>query len=231
MSHVMVAVVGPDSDVSDVLFLGLARFPAKKVVLLFEPRFQRKSESLQKKLATSGVPADLLPLDCLTFEAVFESVARLNEGVGNDKLILNVDVDHQSSCIMLSAAFVNGVQAIGLSNGAVIAYPIMKFSYYHALSERKSQMLRYLVKQDGVDSLESFSKALGMSLPLVTYHVHGSKQKPGLVTLGLADVSRQKGRVSVRPTALGRLIVQGLVCVDDEKKKGSRGRSAESRRG
>ncbi|MBI4361481.1 hypothetical protein HY572_06970 [Candidatus Micrarchaeota archaeon] len=219
MANVMVAVVGPDSDVKDVLELGLQRFPSRKIVLLFEPRHQRKAESLQVALSQSNVRADLVGLDCLTFETVFESVARLSEGAGGDRLILNVDADHQSSCIMLSAAFVNGVQAIGLSDGAIIAYPIMKFSYYHALSERKSEMLRFLVSRGGVDSLESMSKALSMSLPLVTYHVHGSNQKPGLVTLGLVDVARHKGRLSVRPTALGNLIVQGLVCVEDEKRK------------
>ncbi|MDP2717362.1 MAG: hypothetical protein Q8P02_01325 [Candidatus Micrarchaeota archaeon] len=222
METVLACVIGSDHDALDVLRRSLFDFPAGRVALLCAAPFAPKAEKIKASLMRDRIAADLVLLDGLSFEDLFSAVARIRDAFAEKKLLLSVDTDNATSCIMLSAAFVNGVQAIGLVHGCMVAYPIMRFSYQNALSERKVRLLCFLVANNGADTLESISAALGMSLPLVTYHVHGTPEKPGLEKLGLVTTSKSKGRVRVTPTQLGRLIDQGHVPLPQDKRKKSR---------
>ncbi len=209
----LACVIGPDSDALDVLRRSLSDFPARRVALLHSDAFNRQAGRVQTALSRNGVAADLVRVDGLSFESLFSAVSCLAEAHASDRLLLSVDTDHATSCIMLSAACGNGVQAIGLVHGCMVAYPIMRFSYQNALSDKKMALLSFLVQRNGANTLESISAALGMSMPLVAYHVHGTPEKPGLERLGLVSTARAMGRVKVTPTQLGRLIDQGQVLV------------------
>ncbi|MFH1107063.1 MAG: hypothetical protein V1787_04150 [Candidatus Micrarchaeota archaeon] len=218
LHYVVVSIVGSDSDAADALYAGLRDFPADKVVMLSEPKDQPRAERIKKDLEKFKVPAVIENLESgVSMEEVFGRVAAVRDRELGKRLVVNIDTDYKSSCIALSAAFVNGIQAIGLSEGSIIAYPIMKFSYYTALSEKKLMLLRLISDRNGVKSLEELSKAADMSLPLATYHVRGTRDKPGLEELGLVETFRNKGRLEVNLSALGRLIIKGRVDISADK--------------
>ena len=215
---VVISIIGGDGDAAGVLYAGLREFPAEKVVLIFEEKDTAKAEKIRKDLERFKVPAAFEAVARRTsMEEVFGRMAMIKEREQGKRLLLNIDTDYESSCVALSAAFVNGVQAIGLKEGKVIAYPIMKFSYYTALSDKKLMLLRLIFDRNGVKSLDELGKAAGMSLPLATYHVRGSREKPGLEELGLVETNRNRGRLEVNLTALGRLIIKGRVDINTDK--------------
>jgi len=216
----MVAIIGDDSDAPDVLYRGLREFSSDRVVLLSEAKHASRSEGIKKDLERMKIPVTTESLSSrVSMEEVFSRFARINERETGNKIIVNVDTDYQSSCIALSAAFVNGVQAIGMMQDNIIAYPIMKFSYYNALSDKKMTVLQSIAKRGEYDSLESISRELKMSLPLVTYHIRGTRDKPGLEELGLVETRRNRGKIITTLSPLGRLIVNGLVEVKKEEKR------------
>src|SRR3989344_7038440 len=220
MRSTMVAIIGDDSDAPDVLYRGLREFSSVRGVLLSEAKHASRSEGIKKDLERMKIPVTTESLSSrVSMEEVFSRFARINERETGNKIIVNVDTDYQSSCIALSAAFVNGVQAIGMMQDNIIAYPIMKFSYYNALSDKKMTVLQSIAKRGEYDSLESISRELKMSLPLVTYHIRGTRDKPGLEELGLVETRRNRGKIITTISPLGRLIVNGLVEVKKDEKR------------
>ena len=55
-----------------------------------------------------------------------------------------------------------------------------------------------------------------MSLPLVSYHIHGNRKSEGLKELGLVETKEVKGRVEVTITMLGRLLLKGYITQKEE---------------
>ncbi len=216
---ISVAIVGRDDDAASVLYLGLKSFPADKVVLIATPEHEPACKAMEKELQRFHTPVDLRRINSYSFEEIFRALAEIREVYAGKRIIVNVDTDYRASCIALSASFVNGVQAIGVVDDAVIAYPVMKFSYYNALSDRKLLLAKIVAERGRTDSLEELSRKSGMSLPLVVYHVRGSKSKPGLEQLGLVETHREKGRLAVEITPLGKLIIAGYVSTPDPRDK------------
>jgi len=95
----------------------------------------------------------------------------------------------------------------------VMLLPILKFSYYRLIPERKLNILKFLkTEPDCCSSLEELSRRLKMSLPLVSYHINGSAKAEGLVSQGLVEVHiGPHGRTQVILTEMGRLIAEGLI--------------------
>lgn len=210
MNTVMIGVIGSDADALEVLYQGLKEFPAQKVVLITDSRNEFKAFEAKRDLEKIKLDAVVVKSVLNSFEELFSTIAQI-KSENSDRLVLNVDCDYGSSCIMLSAAFVNGVQAIGLLNNEIIAYPIMKFSYYTAITEKKMAILRLVAQRGRINSLEEISQAIKMSLPLVTYHIRGSREKVGLEELGLVATKRVKKTLQVELTPLGRLLLKGSV--------------------
>jgi hypothetical protein len=223
MKSAMIAIVGNDKDGADVLYRGLREFSSDKVVLLAESADMPSAEKIKHDLEKLKVPVVIESLQKRTsMEEIFSRFARIRDREAGNKIIVNVDTDYMSSCIALSASFVNGVQAIGVLDDKVIAYPIMKFSYYNALSDRKMMLLQTIAKKGTFESLESLSEEVKMSLPLVTYHVRGAREKPGLEELGLIETKRNRGKIITNLSPLGKLIVNGMVDLKPEEKKKKR---------
>jgi hypothetical protein len=221
--YISIAIIGADDDAADALYAGLREFPAEKIVLVCEAKDMQRAEKIKKDLEKFKVPTAIESVGSkASMEEIFAKVASIRDREQGKRLLINVDTDYSSSCVALSAAFVNGIQAIGLSEGAIIAYPIMKFSYYTALSDKKLMLLRLIYDRNGVKSLEELSKAANMSLPLATYHIRGTRDKPGMEELGLVETLRNKGRLEVTLSALGRLIIKGRVEMkpQDDRKAG-----------
>lgn len=91
--------------------------------------------------------------------------------------------------------------------------PVLKFSYYRLLPERKLAILNFLKTQpDCCASLEDLAERTKMSLPLVSYHVNGNSKAEGLLTMGLIETQLgQRGKTQVMLTELGRLLAEGVI--------------------
>jgi DNA-binding transcriptional ArsR family regulator len=88
----------------------------------------------------------------------------------------------------------------------------MKFSYYRMIPEKKMKILKFLESQkEYISSLDTLSKELKMSLPLVSYYVNGNPKTEGLKQMGLVDTKIRKGRVTVSLNTMSRLLLQGYV--------------------
>ncbi len=145
------------------------------------------------------------------WEAMFEHVAESQKR--QEELIFCVSTgDKYTSCIAVSAAFVNGIKAVGVNNGDVQMLPIMQFSYHKQLSERKRELLQVIHEEpDCCGSLDELSEKTGLSKPLISYHVNGNLKSDGLEDLGLVATRKVNGRKEIMLTTQGRLLVKGYV--------------------
>ena len=106
----------------------------------------------------------------------------------------------------------NGLKAISVNDNSTKLLPILKFNYYSLISDKKMDIIKFLFNEKTCcSSLEQLSKRTGMSLPLISYHINGNLKSQGLKDMGLVTTDENKGRISVKLTLLGRLLVQGYV--------------------
>ena len=92
-------------------------------------------------------------------------------------------------------------------------FPVLKFSYYRLLPEKKLGLIKFLKSQpDCCGSLEDLSVRTKMSLALISYHVNGNAKVEGLVSQGLVEVHQGPGgRTQIMLTELGRLMAEGFL--------------------
>ncbi len=206
----LIAVVGNDKDSWQAIEQGLQALPVQKAYLLTNKASLLNAGAIGQRLSKNKIAAKVIETDINSIESLFSTVSEIKNSAGDEKLVVNIESDYRTSCLMLSAAFVNGLQAIGILDNEVMAYPIMKFSYYTALSDRKHKLLQ-IINSETIPSLEFLAKKAGMSLPLATYHVRGTRQKPGLEELGLVETSKNGKKLGVSATPLGKLMAKGYI--------------------
>lgn len=210
LRSVVIAPVGPYMD---ALYLGIRDFPTQKVYLISSPEGLATALTARENLERFKIPAEILQIRGNLWEATFELIARIKERVGETEVIVNVATgDREMRCAATSAAFVNGLRAVSVIGEETMTLPVLKFSYYQLLSDRKIDILRTLfLEKDSACSLDDLSRKMKMSLPLLSYHINGTTKTHGLKQLGLIETSEEKGRMRITLTSLGKLIVKGYV--------------------
>lgn len=214
------ATVGSDPE---PVLIQMRDYPVSKLILLTTKKDHRTAAGVKKTIEPLNVPVDIYLLegdDVLmeTLNVVGEVVA--NEGKTYDDVILNVSSGEKMlTCSALSAAFVNGVKAIGIMDGSPFQLPVLKFSYTELVSQPKRRILEALEKVGGeVDSLNHLAELAEMEKSLLSYHVRGGRDSKGLQPLGLVAVERgQQGRLSISLTEMGKIMLIGRVLRDDEE--------------
>ncbi len=206
----MIAPVGPYLD---ALYLGIRDFPTEKVYLIAAPESLKEAMAARESLEKFKIPAEILQIRGNLWEETFEIIAKIRERVKEREVIVNVATgDRDMRCAATSAAFVNGLKAISVMGDETMILPVLKFSYYRLLSDRKMDILRTLhIEKDCCASLEEMSNKMKMSLPLLSYHINGTMKTEGLKQLGLVETVEEKGRVKVALSTLGKLLVKGYV--------------------
>lgn len=208
MKYVFIAPVG---DNIDALFIGVRDFPTEKVVLLAPANRTSEAQRAKKELEKFHIPCQIFEIKGNVWEEMFKKIAELKEQEKGKNIIVNTATgDRTTTCAATSAAFVNGLKAVSVEGNQTMMLPVLKFSYYKILTEKKLTLLKLLNKESPL-TLEELSKRTHMSLPLLSYHVHGNLKSEGLVSLGLAEVQEEKGRVLLSPTMLGRLLIKGYI--------------------
>lgn len=205
MKYTLIAPLGEDWE---NLYIGIREFPIRKIILIAS----RDSAAMVTKALTGlekfKVPVEVIEIRGDMFEEFFRILSEIK--AREENTIINVaSGDKVSACIALSAAFVNGIKAFGVKDGNPMLFPVLKFSYYTLISDRKIKILQALQRKDAL-SLEELSKAVNMSAPLISYHLHGSTKTEGLLSLGLVEIT-EEGSKRVRLSTLGKLLLRGYI--------------------
>jgi len=210
MKHIVVAPVGEQIE---NIFVGLREFPTEKIYLLSTPKHLERARQTEKDLEKFRIPVSIVELGENMYEELFKTVNRIKNADAGKNIIINVSTgDRNMQCAATSAAFVNGVKAFHVDGSEAMMLPILKFSYYRLLTDKKMSILKTInEQQDCCASLEQLSQRTKMSLPLISYHLNGSKKSEGLDEMGLVDLEEISGRIKVSLSSLGRLLVKGYV--------------------
>ena len=211
MGNIVIAPVGSNVE---AVFVGIREFPTEKVILIATSDRMELAEKTKKELDRFKIPTEIREIKGDVWEGTFQAVADIKFIEKGKEIIVNPSTGDSggAGCAACSAAFVNGLKEISVSNNKTTMLPIMKFNYYSLISDKKKEIMQFLHKEkDCCSSLEMLSKRTGMSLPLISYHVNGNLKSKGLKDMGLIETTENKGRVSVNLTVLGRLLVKGYV--------------------
>jgi hypothetical protein len=206
-----IATVG--EDIIPIL-VGIRELPVTKLILLYTEDAQSQVRDLERKLADVMVPVEAHLVQGDPIVGVMEIVAAIlkEEILKYDEIFLNVSSGSKMlSCAGLSAAFVNGIKAIGATEKGIFHLPVLKFSYAELISEPKLQILRALQALHGnADSLVDLEAKAHVEKSLLSYHIRGGRESKGLEELGLVKVDRREyGKLSIHLTELGRLVLVG----------------------
>jgi len=210
MKNIIIAPVGENID---ALFIGIKEFPTERIYLISPKDMTIEANRVKKELARFSIPAKIMEIKGDLWEGTFEAIAEIKKIEKDRNLVVNVATGNTDNrCAATSAAFVNGLKAFSIHNQEVMLLPVLKFSYYKLLTDRKLKILQLLAKDKTCcGSLENLSKKTKMSLPLISYHVNGNLKSEGLKDLGLVETVEQKGRIRIGLTTLGRMLVKGYI--------------------
>jgi predicted transcriptional regulator len=207
--YVMVAPVGRNAN---NIFVGIRDFPTEKLILLSTEKHAKVTHKVKKDMEKFRIPVKVVDIKGNPWENLFEKIAKIKKIEGDNMLINTSSADRTSQCALTSAAFVNGVKAFSVENNETMLLPILKFSYYKILTDKKMEILKLLYAQSNCcSSLDELSKKSKMSLPLTSYHVNGTLKSEGLKDLGLINVDEGKGKTAVKISTMGRMLIKGYV--------------------
>ena len=210
MKNIVVAPMGSNLD---ALFIGIREFPTEKIYLIVDENKINNAERAKKDLERFKIPVEIVTFKGDLWEEIFKNISWIKERERNKNVLVNVATgDRDETCAAISAAFVNGIRAFSVTDGKPMLLPVLKFSYYKLLTDKKMEILRVLRKfENCCSSLEELSEKTKMSLPLMSYHINGNVKSEGLRKLGLIESEEKKGRIQVKLTTLGKLLVDGYI--------------------
>ena len=208
MGHVVVAPIG---DNIQALFVGMKEFPTEKAILITPKKYVKDAEKVKRQLSEFTIPADIIEIEGNIMEEMFRTFRSICAAYDPDKLLVNIaSGDRISTCAALSAAFANGIKAVGVMDGKAMLLPIMRLSYYHELTENKLRLLKAL-EGKGFVSLQDLSKKVNMSISLLSYHINGNYHSKGLRGFNLVDVREEKKSLLISLNPVGNLLARGYL--------------------
>jgi DNA-binding transcriptional ArsR family regulator len=205
-------IVAPLGEDLGSIYTAMREFPTEKIYLLSTGKHREKVDELRAVADKLKIEVHVIDIKGGLLEGMFKSFAQVKSAVDEDSLLVNVSSgDNLENCAALSASYVNGLKAMAVMDDKLIMLPVLKFSYYRLLPERKLAILKFLKDQpDCCSSLEDLGERTKMSLPLASYHVNGNSKAEGLITMGLVETHiGPRGKTQVMLTDLGKLIAQG----------------------
>ncbi len=205
----------------EAISAGIRNFPVHKLVLLCYTLDEQNADDYAKRLrSVLGMPVTIALVE--KENVIRDTMERVSEvlnmhGKEFQQVLVNVSAgDKLIGCAALCAAFINGIKAFGTdASGAPMLLPVMKLSYSEIISDAKLSILKAIDGAGGVvESLEQLEQVSGYGKPLLSYHVMGSRDSKGLADLGLLEVEKgERGKISAKLSALGKLLVAGNAAV------------------
>lgn len=208
MNKILVAAVG---DQPEAVYPALKEFTFEHAHLLTHPYYQKQADQLKADLDKFNIPYTQKEISDNIWEDVFVNVADFaSHSKKPEHIVVHAGIgDRQMQCAATSAAFVNGLKAVNGNGKAVFGLPVLRFSYYNAINDRKKAILETL--KTHMKSLQEISKELKISLSLLSYHVHGNRKSEGLLEMGLAELSEKDSQQYLALTSMGRLLLKGVI--------------------
>jgi hypothetical protein len=206
-------IVAPAGENLDALYAGINEFSAERVILITTPENTHHAKTAKKELETFKIPVELKPIsNSELIEGMFQAVAEIKNTFKDKEVLINVSTGTmEANCGAICAGYVNGMKAFVVEKNKVKLLPIMKFSYYCAISERKLSILKALARKTCSEGIDALAKDIKMNLPLLSYHINGNDKSEGLKRLGLVETRDIKGKTQVCLTVLGKLLVRGYI--------------------
>lgn len=202
-------IIAPLGGKSDTLFVGIREFPTEKVILIPEEGKLKEADKVKEELEKFKIPVEIEELKDATLESMFEVINHIRAKEKGKQLAINLGpASKMMSCSAVAASFVNGIKAFDVVDENIIPLPVLKFSYYDMLSDKKMRILNLLNETESLASLEILSKKVGLGPSLINYHIYGNEKNPGLKELGLVEMSREEGKVKISLTTMGRLLLK-----------------------
>lgn len=207
-------IVAPLGDNLESLYAVVREFPTEKIFLISTGKHRERIDELKAVADKLRIDVQVVDLKGGLLEGMFKTFAQIRSAVNEDSILVDVSMgDNLENCAALSASYVNGLKALAMMEDKLMMLPVLKFSYYRLLPERKLAILNFLKTQpDCCSSLEDLAGRTKMSLPLISYHVNGNAKAEGLLTMGLVETHvGPRGKTQVMLTELGRLIAEGAI--------------------
>ena len=204
--HVLIVPVG---DGIKSLGPALKALPVRKVHLLVSDQNATLAEKTKKELEAKGISTHVWRIHGDLWEETFRIIAEITSAE-RDVIVHVGTSDRAAQCAATSAAFVNGVKAINGDEHGIMMLPVLKFNYYTHLTEKKMQLLKSLEEKQ-YKSLDELAKKLKMSLPLLSYHIHGNYKTEGLVQMNLVELGARGSTQAIALTPMARLLLKGYV--------------------
>ncbi len=205
-------IVAPVGDYLDDLYVGIKEFPTEKVILLTPKERIPQAQEAQANLEKFKIPTKIIQIDGFIWEEIFKEVSKIKK-FEKGEILINVSTgDRESRCAATSASFVNGIKAFAIKDNEVMMLPVLKFSYYNLLSDKKMEILKVLfTKTDCCSSMDELAGKVKMSIPLISYHINGNLKSEGLKDMGLIETEETRGRIRISLSFLGKMLLKGYV--------------------
>jgi len=221
--NIIIAPIGEDLD---SLLIGIKNFPTEKIILITDNNSMGKSLIAKEAVEKFKIQVIIKEVKTMNVEDIFEAIAEIKQFEDNKRLMINSSAGNKfTSCAVTCAGYVNGIKSFFVIEDDVVVLPVLRFSYYKLLTEKKMKLLKMLYKsKDCCSSMEELSQLTKMSLPLVSYYINGNINTEGLEAMGLVDVEKVRGKISVKLSTLGRMLVKGYIPSDkyiDKQEKNS----------
>ncbi|MBD3259099.1 hypothetical protein GF371_00545, partial [Candidatus Woesearchaeota archaeon] len=158
-------VIAPVGDDLDSLYIGLKEHPADKVILISPKEYYSKANKTKQELERFKIDVQLLDVSSNVWEDTFHLISKIRKDYPEEDITINVSTGStEGRCAATCAAFVHGVKAITIDKDKARLLPVLKFSYFKLLTDKKMEMLKLL--SENHNSLEALSNKTEMSLPL-----------------------------------------------------------------
>jgi DNA-binding transcriptional ArsR family regulator len=208
-------VVAPMGDHMDAIYVGMKEISTEKIILISPVSRKGEASKVREDLDRFHIPSHIINIEGTTdieiWENTFKAVRNINSGMTKNILVNVATGDSITRCAATTAAFVNGLQAFEITGEKVMMLPLMKFSYYKMIPDKKMEILKILQNENYCSSLEELGRKTQMSLPLISYHINGNLKSEGLREMGLVDTREESNRIEIELSTLGRMVVEGYV--------------------
>lgn len=206
-------LIAPMGENIETVFLVVRTFPTEKIVLISDKEDLKHANEFRKNLGIFKIPIKIAEVKNYSIDELFKIIKLFADSGEDREILINVASGNKvTACFTLCAAYVHGIKAVAVIKDSVILLPIMKFSYYKILSNKKLKILKLLYeKEDCCASLEELSREVKMSLPLISYHINGSRRVAGLKQMGLVETIEIGKRVMIKLSNLGKILMAGYL--------------------
>ncbi len=209
MGHIVIAPLDEDAE---ALYIGIKDFPTNHLIVICVPKKFTEVEKLKKDLTRFNIRVSVQEIRGHPWEEIFRIISDLASRYGQEVLVNIGAGDRTTRCAATSAAFVNGLRAFDVVGKTTMVLPVLKFSYYKMLTDKKLLLLKILFKEkDGALDFEALSEKAKIGPSLLSYHLNGTLKSTGLRQLGLVDIINARRPTRIKLTMMGRLLTKGYI--------------------